>query len=138
MMKFCLTELPAVICDTFPVVFRILADATVLLHLLFVLFAVLGGVLVVRWWWVAWAHVPAAIWGAWVEFAGWQMPAHTASELVPTARRRSYLQNEFRRTLRLSDSLPTLTFARGSVDIGWAVVLLNAAIYVLIFHRRAR
>ncbi len=50
--------------------YRLLADLTVLVHGAFVVFVVLGGFLVlwnVRW---AWAHLPAAIWGAWVEFAG--------------------------------------------------------------------
>ena len=49
------------------VVFRILADATVVLHLAFVFFALLGGLLVLRWPGVAWVHLPAAAWGAWVE-----------------------------------------------------------------------
>lgn len=50
--------------------YRVLADLTVLVHGAFVVFVVLGGFLVLwnlRW---AWAHLPAAIWGAWVEFAG--------------------------------------------------------------------
>jgi len=51
--------------------FRVLADITVLLHLAFVAFVVLGGLLVARWPRVAWVHLPAAAWGAWVEFAGW-------------------------------------------------------------------
>ena len=49
---------------------RLLADLTVLVHGAFVVFVVLGGVLVLwnlRW---AWVHLPAAVWGAWVEFAG--------------------------------------------------------------------
>jgi Protein of Unknown function (DUF2784) len=56
------------------VIFRILADATVVAHLLFVAFVVCGGVLVLRWRRVAWVHVPAAVWGAWIEFAGWICP----------------------------------------------------------------
>ena len=55
-------------------VFRILPDTTVILHLGFVLFVVLGGVLVARWPRIAWVHLPAAGWGAWVEFAGWVCP----------------------------------------------------------------
>lgn len=50
--------------------YRLLADFLVLVHGAFVVFVVLGGLLVlwtIRW---AWAHLPAAIWGAWVEFAG--------------------------------------------------------------------
>ncbi|HSD73687.1 MAG TPA: DUF2784 domain-containing protein [Steroidobacteraceae bacterium] len=52
----------------------LLADLTVLVHGAFVVFVVLGGVLVLwnlRW---AWVHLPAAAWGAWVEFAGQMCP----------------------------------------------------------------
>ncbi|MGH7703678.1 MAG: DUF2784 family protein, partial [Gemmatimonadales bacterium] len=45
-----------------------LADLVVLLHLTFVLFAVLGGALVLRWKRAAWLHLPAACWAALVEF----------------------------------------------------------------------
>lgn len=49
---------------------RFLADATVLLHLAFIAFAVLGGLLVLRrprW---AWLHLPALAWVVWLEFTG--------------------------------------------------------------------
>ncbi len=48
--------------------YRILADALVAFHLGFVLFVVLGGLLVLRFPRVAWLHLPAAAWGAWVEW----------------------------------------------------------------------
>ena len=41
-----------------------LADAVVVLHLLFVAFVVAGGALLWRWPRVAWLHLPAALWGA--------------------------------------------------------------------------
>ena len=50
--------------------FRLLADLVVLCHVLFVAFVVLGGFLAWRWRWVAWAHVPAALWGVMIEYAG--------------------------------------------------------------------
>lgn len=48
-------------------VYRLLADAVVLLHFAFLVFVVLGGLLVLRSWKFAWAHLPAAAWGAFVE-----------------------------------------------------------------------
>ncbi|HYJ79843.1 MAG TPA: DUF2784 domain-containing protein, partial [Longimicrobiaceae bacterium] len=57
-----------------PAAYRALADAVVVLHFGFVLFVVLGGVLVLRRPWLAWAHLPAAVWGALIEFAGWVCP----------------------------------------------------------------
>lgn len=35
---------------------------------------VVGGLLVLRWRWVMWLHLPAAIWGALIEFFGWICP----------------------------------------------------------------
>ncbi|MDX1583776.1 MAG: DUF2784 domain-containing protein [Thermoanaerobaculia bacterium] len=54
--------------------YRILADAVVLLHGMFVLFVVLGSLFVIWWPKVAWVHVPTAVWGALIEFAGWICP----------------------------------------------------------------
>ena len=47
----------------------ILADLLVLLHLLFVAFVVAGGFLLLRWPKLAWLQVPAAVWGAAIEFS---------------------------------------------------------------------
>ena len=41
-----------------------------LLHGAFVAFVMLGGFLAWRWRAVLWAHVPAAVWGAAIEYAG--------------------------------------------------------------------
>jgi hypothetical protein len=54
--------------------YRVLADGLVLFHLAFVLFVVLGGLLVLRWRRLAWVHIPCALWGVLVEFGGWICP----------------------------------------------------------------
>ncbi|HEX2779661.1 MAG TPA: DUF2784 domain-containing protein, partial [Gemmatimonadaceae bacterium] len=64
--------------------FRLLADTVLVAHLGFVLFVVLGGLLVLRWPRVAWVHVPVALYGALIEFVGFVCP------LTP-------LENNFRR-----------------------------------------
>ena len=52
----------------------VLADALVILHLLFVAFVMAGGFLLVRWPRLVWLHLPAAAWGAIIEFTGWICP----------------------------------------------------------------
>lgn len=47
-----------------------MADTVVAVHAAFILFAVLGGALLVRWPWLVWLHVPALAWAAWIEFSG--------------------------------------------------------------------
>jgi len=54
--------------------YRIAADVIVMLHFAFVLFAVLGGLLVLKWRRCAWLHVPSFIWAALVMFTGWICP----------------------------------------------------------------
>jgi hypothetical protein len=51
-------------------IYRALADLVLVVHLAFVVFVVLGGLLVLRWPWVAYLHIPAAIWGIFIEYSG--------------------------------------------------------------------
>ncbi len=44
-------------------IYRISADFVMVLHFCFVLFAVFGGLLVLRRRWIIWLHIPAMIWG---------------------------------------------------------------------------
>lgn len=48
--------------------YKLAADLLVLIHFGFIIFVVLGGLLVLRWAKAAWIHLPAATWGAWIEF----------------------------------------------------------------------
>ncbi|HHW63928.1 MAG TPA: DUF2784 domain-containing protein [Rhodocyclaceae bacterium] len=53
---------------------RLAADAVLLLHLGFILFVLLGGVLAVRWRRVPLLHLPAAAWGVYIELSGGLCP----------------------------------------------------------------
>ncbi|MDP3479386.1 MAG: DUF2784 domain-containing protein [Desulfoprunum sp.] len=50
--------------------YRILTDLVVLLHLLFIVFVVAGGFLALWQRWLSLLHLPAAAWGAYIEFSG--------------------------------------------------------------------
>lgn len=58
-------------------IYRLAADAVLLMHAVFVLFVVLGGLLVLRYRRLAWVHVPAAIWGIGIETIGGICPLTT-------------------------------------------------------------
>jgi hypothetical protein len=49
---------------------RFIAGALVFAHLAFIAFVVLGVLAVKRWPALAWLHVPAVVWAAWIELSG--------------------------------------------------------------------
>jgi hypothetical protein len=117
--------------------FRLAADAVIVVHAAFIAFVVLGGLLVARWPRLVWAHIPAAVWGAFIEFAGWICP------LTP-------LENELRYRGGLTRYegdfverylLPVLYPEHLSRDIqfvlGAFVVVLNVAAYWYVVRRAA-
>ena len=54
--------------------YRLMADIVVVTHFAFTIFVLLGGILAIWWRKVIWLHIPAAVWGALIEFAGWICP----------------------------------------------------------------
>jgi len=56
------------------VVYRFLADATVVVHFAFVVFIAVGGLLAWRWPRLLWLHVPAVIWGLGIVTIGYECP----------------------------------------------------------------
>lgn len=55
-------------------IYRLLADSVLILHFLFIGFVVFGGVFALRSPRLAWIHVPAACWGAFIELSGGLCP----------------------------------------------------------------
>lgn len=54
--------------------YRFLADSVVVVHMVFVIYAIFGGLLVLRWKYTIYLHVPALLWGVVVEAKGWICP----------------------------------------------------------------
>ncbi len=55
-------------------IYTLLADSLLFLHLGFILFVGFGAVMVFHWPRISWIHIPSALWGAWIEFSGWICP----------------------------------------------------------------
>lgn len=53
---------------------RLAADAVLVLHLAFIVFVLLGGLLALRWRRAPWLHLPAAAWGVYIELSGGLCP----------------------------------------------------------------
>ncbi|MDX1404661.1 MAG: DUF2784 domain-containing protein [Woeseiaceae bacterium] len=57
--------------------YRLAADLTLLTHFAFIVLVIGGALLVLRYPWFVWIHVPAAVWGAYVELSGRLCPLTT-------------------------------------------------------------
>ena len=118
--------------------YRLLADLVVLVHFGFVLFVVLGGLLALRWPRAAWVHLPAALWGAGIEFAAGICP------LTPLENHLRRLGGEAGYTGGFVEHyvLPVLYpdgLTRGvQLVLGTFVLVLNIAVYTIVWRRRSR
>ena len=109
--------------------YRTLADLIVALHFGFVLFVVLGGLLVLRWPRLAWAHLPAAVWGVLIEFCGWICPLTPLENWLRAQGGETTYHSDFIAQYLLPVLYPG-NLTRGlQLLLGTGVVVLNAAIY---------
>jgi hypothetical protein len=116
----------------------LLADLIVLLHLAFVAFVVGGGLLALRWPKVAWLHLPAATWGAAVEFFGWICPLTPLENALRQGGSGGAYGGDFVARYLLPILYPDGLTAEVQMLLGIGVVVVNAAIYGWVLHRRRR
>ncbi|TVS08520.1 MAG: DUF2784 domain-containing protein [Gammaproteobacteria bacterium] len=113
------------------------AEAVLVLHGAFILFAVFGGLLALRWRWLVLLHVPAAVWAALVVTAGWICPL---TPLEQSLRLRAgdvgYAGSFIEHYLILLIYPPGLT-RTVQVVLGLAVIAINLGIYGWLWRRHA-
>jgi hypothetical protein len=120
-------------------IYGALADLVLVVHLLFVAFVVLGGFLVLRRPRLAWAHLPTAVWGVAIEFAGWVCPlTPLENELRVRGGEAGYSGGFIEHYI--TAALYPAGLSRGvQIVLGSAVLILNLVIYTVFFARsRAR
>jgi hypothetical protein len=120
------------------VTWRILADAVLVLHLAFIAFAVLGGLLVRRWPWVAWLHLPAAVWAAGIAFLGAICPLTPLENRLRAMGGEAAFSGGF-----VEHYLTALIYPEGltrlvQVALGAFVVAVNVAAYLSVWRSRRR
>jgi hypothetical protein len=120
------------------VIYRLLADLSVLVHGAFVVFVVLGGLLVVWKPRLAWAHVPAAVWGAWVEFGGKICPlTPLENHLRHLAGERGYWGGFIEHYL-IPLMYPEGLTRDNQLVLGVLVVVINVAVYGFVVARAVK
>ena len=117
-------------------IYLVLADAVLLLHFAFILFVVLGGLLVLRRRRLIWLHLPVVIWGALIEFAGWICPLTPLENWLREQGGDRGFSGGF-----INHYLGTLIYPEGLTRelqwlLGALVLAINAAIYFRVWRSR--
>jgi len=116
--------------------YQLAADFVVVAHLAFVLFVVGGALLILRWRWVVWLHLPAAVWGALIEFTGWICPLTPLESWLRIKGGQAGYSGGFVQEHVLSLVYPSGLTRTGQIALGVAVIAVNVLAYGLIVKRR--
>lgn len=117
---------------------RILADVVVVTHLVFIVFAVLGGLLALRWRWAPLLHLPAAAWGTYVELTGGVCPLTPLENALRRAGGGAGYSGSFVDQYLLPVVYPAGLSAGVQLALAVGLVFVNLCVYALVFWRRRR
>jgi hypothetical protein len=120
------------------VLFRLLANAVVVVHALFILFVVAGGFLAWRRRWVAAIHVPCAIWGVLIEFRGWICPLTPLENALRTRAGEAGYGGGFIEHYLLPAIYPSGLTPRMQTILGTFVLVINVLAYAVLLRRLTR
>jgi hypothetical protein len=118
--------------------YRRAADLVLVFHFGFVVFVVLGGLLALRRPWVAWAHVPIALYGAAIEFAGFVCPLTPLENWLRLRGGQKGYEGGFIEHYITAALYPTGLTRGVQVALGASVLVLNAIVYAVWWRRVQR
>lgn len=107
----------------------ILADAVLVLHLAFVVFVLFGGLLALKWRRAIWFHLPAAAWGAFIEFSGWICPLTPLENWLRRQGGEAGYPGDFLSQYLLSILYPDALTPQIQIVFGLVVLAVNLIIY---------
>ncbi|HKP49138.1 MAG TPA: DUF2784 domain-containing protein [Gemmatimonadales bacterium] len=114
-----------------------LADLVVILHFAFVLFVILGGLLVLRWPRLAYVHLPVALYGTLIELVGWICPLTPLEKRLRESAGLQGYQGGFVEHYILPVLYPAGLTREVQWILGMLVVGINLVIYAVVARKRS-
>jgi hypothetical protein len=114
------------------------ADLVVLIHFLFVLFSLLGALLVIRWRKIMWLHLPTAFWAAAVEFSGKICPLTPLENWLRIRGGGVAYSGDFIGQYLLGLLYPSGLTRSVQIILGALVVVINIGIYTYLLYIHLR
>lgn len=115
---------------------RILADLVLVLHLTFIVFVVAGGLLALRWRWAPLAHLPAALWGVFIELSGGVCPLTPLENRLRRSAGASPYADSFVEHYLLPLIYPSGLARTDQLLLAGLVFAANLLVYLYVWRRR--
>ena len=116
--------------------YRLAAEAVLLLHLAFIVFALLGAAFAARRRWLVLVHLPAAAWGFFVELTGRICPLTYAENFLRIKAGQSGYTESFIEHYLLAALYPAGLTREVQFVLAGVVIVINVAIYAWLFYSR--
>jgi hypothetical protein len=114
------------------------ANLILVLHLGFVCFVVLGGLLVAKWRRVVFLHIPAVLWGVLIEYQGWICPLTPLEQRLRQAAGQVGYSGGFIEHYLLPVLYPAQLDRDMQIFLGALVIIVNIAVYGGLLVRSVR
>lgn len=115
--------------------YSLLADFTLFIHLGFILFVVAGGLLAFRWRAAMFVHLPAAAWGALIEFGGRPCPLTPLEQWLREQANEAGFRGDFIGHYLLPIIYPGSLTREIQIGLGIGVVAVNLIVYGWVWQR---
>jgi hypothetical protein len=116
--------------------YRLAAEAVLLLHLAFIVFALLGAAFAARRRWLIVVHLPAAAWGFFVELTGRICPLTYAENFLRIKAGQAGYTESFIEHYLLAVLYPAGLTREVQFVLAGVVIVINLAIYAWLFYPR--
>jgi len=115
----------------------VLADFIIIIHFGFILFVVFGGILVLKYRYLVWFHLPAVLWGALIEFFGWYCPLTIYENHLRSASGGDY-RSGFIEHYLIPVIYPSGLTREIQIGLGSFVLAINLCVYIKLVMLRKR
>ena len=110
--------------------YSLAADALLIVHLLFVLFVILGALLVMKWRWVICLHLPAVLWGIIIEFSHGICPLTPWENRLRLAAGEANYESSFIEHYLIPLIYPAHLTNNIQIVLGCLVIIVNLGLYL--------
>lgn len=114
------------------ILYRLLADLLLLTHFAFIIFVLLGGLLMLKWPQVAWLHIPAALWGVLTEILSLPCPLTPMEKYFQRLAGDAPYEGDFIAHYLLPVIYPAALTPNIQILLGIIVIVVNIVIYTYV------